>query len=63
MGCPVSSHDYSCADWDHLRDHLRDVPWEDIFTLSASTASEFWEWVEVAIDVYIHHCKYQVKPH
>ena len=23
--------DYSCADWDGLRDRLRDVPWEDIF--------------------------------
>ena len=37
---------YSCADWDGLHDHLRDVPWEDIFKLSASAAaSEFWEWV------------------
>ena len=33
-----------CADWDGLHDHLRDVPWEDIFKLSASTAtSEFCE--------------------
>ena len=36
--------DYSCVDWDGLRDHLRDVPWEDIFKLSASAAaSEFCE--------------------
>ena len=36
------AYDYSCANWDGLRDHLRDVPWEDIFKLSASaTASEF----------------------
>ena len=21
---------YSCADWDGLGDHLRDVPWEDL---------------------------------
>ena len=36
------AYDYSCADWDGLRDHLRDVPWEDIFRLSASAAvSEF----------------------
>ena len=42
---------YSCADWDGLRDHLRDVPWEDIFKLSASAAaSEFCEWVQVGID-------------
>ena len=26
-------------------------------------ASEFCEWVQVAIDVCIPHCKYQVKPH
>ena len=37
-------YDYSHADWDGLRDHLRDVPWEDIFKLSASAAaSEFCE--------------------
>ena len=56
--------DYSCPDWDGLHDHLRDVPWEDIFKLSASAAaSEFCEWVQVGIDVYIPHHKYQVKPH
>ena len=48
------AYDYSCADWDGLRDHLRDVPWEDIFKLSASAAaSEFCDWVQVGIDVYI----------
>ena len=58
------AYDYSLADWDGLRDHLRDVTWEDIFKLSASaTASEFCEWVQVGIDVYIPHRKYQVKPH
>ena len=56
------AYDYSCADWDGLRDHLRDVPWEDIFKLGASAAaSEFCEWVQVGIDVYIPHRKYQVK--
>ena len=45
--------------WDGLRDHSRDVPWEDIFKLSASAAaSEFYEWVQVGIDVYIPHQKY-----
>ena len=35
-----------------LCDHLRDVPWEDVFKLSASaTSSEFREWVQVEIDV------------
>ena len=54
---------YSRADWDGLQDHLRDVPWEDIFKLGASAAaSEFCEWVQVGIDVYIPHRKYQVKP-
>ena len=58
------AYDYSRADWDSLHDHLRDVPWEDIFKLSASAAaSEFCEWVQVGIDVCIPHRKYQVKPH
>ena len=58
------AYDYSRADWDGLRDHLRDVPWEDIFKLGASAAAtEFCEWVQVGIDVYIPHCKYQIKPH
>ena len=58
------TYDYSCADWDSLCDHLRVVPWEDIFKLSASAAaSEFCEWVQVEIDVYIPHQKYQVKSH
>ena len=33
------AYDYSCAYWDGLRDHLRDLPWEDIFKLSASVAA------------------------
>ena len=33
------AYDYSRADWDGLCDHLRDVPWEDIFKLSASAAA------------------------
>ena len=58
------AYDYSCADWDGLCDHLRNVPWEDIFNLSASAASsEFCEWVQVGIDEFIPHRKYQVKPH
>ena len=58
------AYDYSHADWDGLRDHLRDVPWEDTFKLGASTAScEFCEWVQVGIDICIPHRKYQVKPH
>ena len=56
-------HDYSRTDWNGLRDHLRDVPWEDIFKLGASAASEFCEWVQVGIDIYIPHRKYQVKLH
>ena len=40
-------YDYSRADWDGLRNHLRDVPWEDIFKLRASAAaSEFCKWVQ-----------------
>ena len=51
-------------DWNGHCDHLRGVPWEDIFKLCASAAaSEFCEWVQVGIDVYIPHRKYQVKLH
>ena len=56
--------DYTRANWDGLHDHLRDTPWEYIFKLSACTAaSEFYEWPQVGIDVYIAYHKYQVKPH
>ena len=30
------AYNYFCADWDGLCDHLRDVPWEDIFKFGAS---------------------------
>ena len=57
-------YDYSRADRDGLRDHLRDVPWEDIFKLRASAAaSEFYECTQAGIDVYIPHRIYQVKLH
>ena len=47
------TYDYSCANWDGLCEHLRDILQEDIFKLSASVAaSEFCEWVQVVIDVY-----------
>ena len=58
------AYNYSHADWDGLHDHLRDISWEDIFKLGASAAaSEFCEWYQVGIDVYIPHRKYQVNPH
>ena len=58
------AYDYSRADWDGLCDHLRDVPWDDIFKLSDSAdVSEFCEWVQVGINAFIPHKKYQVKPH
>ena len=56
--------DYYGADWDDLCDNLRDVPWEDIFKLGGSAAaSEFCAWVQVGVDVYIPHRKYQVNSH
>ena len=56
------AYNYSCADWDSICDYLRDVPWEDIFKISASAAArEFCEWVQLGTDVYISHRKYQVK--
>ena len=45
------TYGYSHADLDDLCDHLRDVPWEDIFKLDATAAtSDFCEWVQVGID-------------
>ena len=64
QGAPLHriTYDYSRPDWDGLQDHLRNVPWEDIFKFNTSAAaSERCEWVYVGIDTYIPHCKYQVK--
>ena len=33
------AYNYFRADWDGLRDHFRNVPWEDIFKLGASAAA------------------------
>ena len=56
-----TNYNYSRADWNDLRDHLRDVPWEDIFNLRASVAAaEYCEWVQVRVDLYIFDCKYQL---
>ena len=58
-----TAYDYSHADWDGFCDHLRDFSWEDVFKLIATAAaSEFCESVQVGIDVYIPHHKYQFKP-
>ena len=56
------AYDYSHADWEMF--HLKDVPWEDIFKFSTSAAArEFCKMVHIGIDLYIPHCKYQVKSH
>ena len=49
------AYDYSRADWEGLHDHFRDVPWEDIFKLSASAAaSEFCDSVrQLAYIAYV----------
>ena len=57
------AYDYSRAEWDGLCGHLRDVPPEDIFELSASAAaSDFVSgfWLKL---MYISFIKYQIKPH
>ena len=42
---------------------LRDILWDDISKLKESTdVSKLCGWVQAGIDVYIPHCKYQVKP-
>ena len=51
------AYDYSRADWEGLNNHLKDARC-DIFKLGASVSSEFCEWVQVGIDVYIPHRKY-----
>ena len=46
------AYDYSRADWDGLRAHLRDVPWEDISKLGASAAAgEFCDWVPLGLEL------------
>ena len=41
-----SAYDYSYTDWDGLCDHLKDVPWQDIFKSGTSVAAtEFCEQV------------------
>ena len=57
------AYEYSHADWDCLCVHMRDVPWEDIFKVSASVAGQFCKWVQLGNDVYIPHQKNQVNPH
>ena len=50
--------DYSCTEWDSVCNHLRDVPWEDIFKLGGCAATtEFSWWIQVGINVYIPYCK------
>ena len=45
---------YSWADGNGLSDHLREVPWKDIYKFgSFAAAAEFRELVQVWIDVYI----------
>ena len=57
-------YDHARFDWDSLRDHLGDVPWEDIFKIGASTAaSDFCDRLQVGIDVYIPYRKFHAKPH
>ena len=52
------AYGYTRANWDGVRDRLRDDPWQDIFKLGASAASsKFCEWVQVQIDLSIPHRK------
>ena len=51
--------DYSHGDWDGLHDHFHG---KISLNSASAAASEFCEWVQVGIGVYIPHCKYQVKP-
>ena len=55
------AYGYSCVNWNSLFDHLRDAPTFKINT--SATVTEFCEWVQVGINLYIPHHKYQVIPH
>ena len=62
-----SSLNYFRADWDGLRDQIRDVSREDMFKLmlifvAFATAAKFCGWVQVGLMYIIPHRKYQVKP-
>ena len=53
------AYDCFCADCDGLRDHLRDVLWEDIFKVGASAAAtELCEYVQVGIAAATVHRNY-----
>ena len=56
-----TADDYSHADWGGLCDYFRDVPWEDIYKLGTSAATEFRDSFQAGI--YIPHWNYQVKSH
>ena len=58
------AYHYSCVDWEGLRDHLRDVSWEDILSLVllllvVNSVSRF----RLGLIHYNLHREYQVKPH
>ena len=48
-----TAYDYSHADWGGLCDYFRDVPWEDIYKLGTSAATEFRDSFQAGI--YIPH--------
>ena len=60
-----TTYDYNGADWDSFRAFIRDIPLSDGFcSLPASTcAAELAEWIQIGIDEYIPHRRYQLKPH
>ena len=66
LAIPLSSHSlwlFSCwLEWSSWS--FEGCSMGDIFRFDVSVAaSELYEWVQVGIDVYIPHCKYQVNPH
>ena len=61
------AYDYSHADWDSLRDHLRECStWSYLWNCGSAAASEFYEWVQLEL-IYIsirsnltHHHRFQL---
>ena len=54
---------YVRPDMGGIRGHLSNIPIEYIFILGASSSAEFCDWVQVGIDLYIPHLRYQVQLH
>ena len=55
---------YKKADWEAIRELIRDAPWRNIFSLPAEQcANETTEWFKTAIEAHVPTRKFYSKPH